>query len=331
MRKRSLWQDARRWLPGVLISGVALFVVFRVANWADLSLAFKNIQPLNLTIAVTITVLTLGTRAFAWRQLLEEKASFRDAFFIINEGYLLNNLFPLRMGEIGRAVFMGRAINLSPLHVLSTIVIERAFDLAMAAGLLLSTLPLALGMDWAKSTAWIILILVIMGLLVLFLMARYHVQVKGFIERVGKRWPWFERLALPRIGSLLNGLSALTQPSRFIGSLFWIFISWAGWVFTHFVMLRMIAPGAPFWWAAFVDGVLALGVAVPSAPAALGVFEASLVGALTLLGVNASTALAYAILMHFLNFVSTGVFGLIGLVLEGRSLTMLFADIRSVE
>jgi hypothetical protein len=62
--------------------------------------------------------------------------------------------------------------DVSPLHVLSTIVIERAFDLAMAAILLLTTLPLALGMAWARPVAIITLVVVISGLIALYLVAR---------------------------------------------------------------------------------------------------------------------------------------------------------------
>jgi glycosyltransferase 2 family protein len=331
MEKRSFWRDAGRWIPGVLISMVALFVVIRLANWKDLGLAFSNIRPLNLSIAVALSVASLGTRAMAWRTLLEDRPSFRQSFFIINEGYLLNNLFPLRAGEIGRAVFMGKATGLSPLHILSTIVIERAFDLAMAAALLLSTLPLALQMDWAKPFALVTILLVCIGLLALFLIARYHLWVQAWVKRMGARWPFVQRRILPYIDSLLDGLAVLTQPSRFLWSLFWIFLSWVGWVVTHYVILITIAPNVPFWWAPFADSVLALGVAVPSAPAALGVFEASLVGALSILGVSASTGLAYAILMHFLGFSTTGLFGIIGLFMEGRSLGTIFAEIRSTK
>jgi len=234
MQNSSFRQDARRWLPGVLISAVALFVVFRLANWQDLGMAFRNLPLLNLVIAVGISVITLGTRSLAWRTLLEDRPDFWSSFFVINEGYLFNNLFPLRAGEIARAVLMGRITHLGPLHVLSTIVIERTFDLAMAAGLLLSTLPLALGMDWARPVAIVTLFLVVLGLTAMFYMARYSRQLQEWLERNAQRHAWINRWVIPRMGSLMDGLAVLTQPDRFLKALFWILISWAGWVVTHF-------------------------------------------------------------------------------------------------
>jgi hypothetical protein len=93
-------------------------------------------------------------------------------------------------------------------------------------------------------------------------------------------------------------------------------------------MLLTFAPQAPIWWGAFADAVLALGVAIPSAPSGLGVFEGALVWALSLFGIGSSPALAYAILMHFINIATTGVFGLIGLIKEKRSLSSLMEEIQ---
>ncbi len=171
MRQSSsgLWRNARRWLPGAIISLIALVTVFRLASWNDLKLAFTTIQPLYLLVAVVISVVSLGTRALAWRVLLKYRATFKQSFFIICEGYFLNYILPLRAGEIGRAVFMGETSGLGPFHVLSTIVIERAFDLAMASGLLLATLPLVLGVSWARPVAILTMLLVIGGLLCLYL------------------------------------------------------------------------------------------------------------------------------------------------------------------
>lgn len=324
----SFWRDAKRWLPGVLISGVALFVLFRFVNWEELSAAWATAaQPLNILAAFVLSVISVCVRAVLWQTLLKGRATFKSSFFIINIGYLLNNLFPLRAGEIGRAVFMGRASGLGPFHVLSTIVLERAFDLVMAAVLLLSTLALAFGQDWMRPVATITLLIVLSGLVVLFLMARNSDWVHSQVLNLGGRWPIVKKYVVPQIDALLDGLSALTSPRSFGLVLFLVVLSWALWQLIYYVMLIAIAPGAPFWWAIFMDAVLALGMAIPSAPAGLGVYEASIVAALSLLGISTSTALAFAIVMHFLQFVNTAIFGFWGLALEGKSLSTLWSEI----
>ena len=328
-KKTNKWHSLSKWLPGIVISCVAIFAVFKLATWEDIGLAFSSVKPIYMVFVIVITIIALGTRSLAWKSLLGNKTSFKDSFFVINEGYLLNNLFPFRAGEFGRAVVMGQITNLGPYHVLSTIVMERAIDLAVAAGLLLSTIPLAMGMEWAKSLAIITLILVILGLLLLYFLSRYSVVVKNWVNTKFENNKFFSNIVLPRFGSLLDGFNALNNPNLFLRSIFWLLISWCLWVLVYYVGLLSISPGAPLWWAAFVDGVLAMGVAIPSAPASLGVFEAALVGAIAVLdAADHSSALAFAILMHFLQFVITGFFGAIGLIKEGRSLTKLFSEIQ---
>jgi uncharacterized protein (TIRG00374 family) len=216
---------------------------------------------------------------------------------------------------------MGREMNISPFQVLSTIVIERAFDVAMAAALVLTTLPLALGLDWAGPVAAGSLGVVVLGLVVLFLLARFSDRVHGWIERLPVRFERFKILILPRLDSLLAGLGALNSPKRFLTALMWIAFSWVQWVVMHYILFLPIAPDAPFWWMMFMDGITALGMAVPSAPGGLGIFEAAVVGALSILGISASVALAFALLMRLLQIINIAIFGLIGLLQDGRMLS----------
>jgi uncharacterized protein (TIRG00374 family) len=323
-------RDAGRWLPGVIISLVALVILFTLSNWnwADLVKSWAAFQWPTLAALLGLTLLSLLIRALLWRTLLKERATFAQAFFIINIGYMLNNLFPLRAGEIGRAVFMGSAAKMSPFQVLSTIVIERAFDLLMAAILVLGTLPLALGQDWMRPVATFTLVIVVAMIGVLYLMARSREKVHQLALKLGKRWAIVQRLVVPQVDALLEGLQALTDIKRFLAVVLLVVSTWVVWVTIYYVGILALAPAAPIWWAMFADSVLALGVAIPSAPAGIGIYEASLVAALTLLGIAYAPALAYAFLMHFLQFTITAVLGFWGLAREGKSLSNLWSEIQ---
>jgi len=321
-------RDVRRWGLGVVISLTALYVVFRLADWQELLAALASIRTEHILAASALTVLFIAVRALAWRVLLNGRPTFRQAFFIVSEGYLLNNILPLRAGEFGRAVFMGRALGVNAFHVLSTIVIERAFDLAIAAGLLLSTLPLALEMGWARSAAVLVLVLVITGLGVLYFMALKPQLINGIVERIGRKSDLFQRLIAPQITALMDGFQALTRPAQFFTSLLLVIVSWVVAVTTYYVIILSVAPDAPFWWGIFTDAMLALGISLPSAPGALGMFEGAIVAALTLLGVSNSAALALAIVLHFIQYLITGLIGGYGLLKEGQSLGALFSQLR---
>ena len=162
----------------------------------------------------------------------------------------------------------------------------------------------------------------------LFLMARYTAQVHTIALKIGERWKLFNRYVIPQVDSLLDGLSALTNARRFFLSLALIAATWVSWISIYYVMIISVAPAAPIWWAMFADSLLALGVAIPSAPAGLGVYEAALVLALTILGIAQPTALAVAIILHFMQFGITSIFGFWGILRERQSLSTLFSDIQ---
>ena len=326
-----LRKNLMRWLPGVVISIVALGAILFLIQFQgqDARIDFSVIRPEAMAAAVILTILSLLSKSMLWRTLLHNKPTLGQTFLIVNEGYLLNNILPLKAGEVGRAVFMGKATGLGTLHVLSTIVIERAFDVAVAAGMFLATFPLVLGVEDANKTLAVIsLVIVLVVFVLLYLMARYHVRVKQLVEKWGQSSPRVARIVVPRLDGLLRGLGVLTDARQFLMSIFWLLVTWSIWVSIYYIVLLSLVPDAPLWWGAFVDSFLALGAAVPSAPAGLGVYEASLVGALSFFGISVSVSLSYALAMHLLQFLVTGVFGLIGLIKEGRSFSALFAELQ---
>jgi uncharacterized protein (TIRG00374 family) len=324
---KRFWSQYGRWLPGFIISAIALYIVFRVTNWEELKLAFSSVQIGYLLLAETIFITSNATRGLAWKILLNGKASVKQTFFMINIGYLLNNILPFRVGELARAMFLGKDTGLGMVNVLSTIVIERSYDLAIVAGFVLATLPMALGLAWAGTAALVTLILVCVGLFVLYLVARNYAIVEGWFERWGERSTLISKYVLPQVRNFLNGLSVLTRPSQFILSLLLLVATWLMTAVEYYIVMRCFLPQAVYWWPVFVVGILALGIALPSAPAAVGIWEGATVVALTLLGVSESVALAYGILMHFLHFALNGLLGLYGLFREGRSFSSIMADL----
>lgn len=322
---RSKWKNLLRWLPGVLISAIALYAVFKLVQFQDLKTAFSTASWQFLAAVFVLDVISLLIRGKAWQVILGKGVTWTQTFFGVNEGYFLNNLFPLRAGEIGRSIFVGKSSGLGTFQVLSSIVIERAFDIGYAAILALLTLPLVVGLAWVKTTAWTILALVLIGFISLFFIARNQETVIGWLEKFSTGKSLFEKYFLSPIRKLIQGFGALADPKRFFLSFFWMGLSWFSWFVIYNVMVRQILPNAPLWAGAFIGAILALGAAIPSAPAALGVYEATIVASVVILGGDESSALAYAIIMHFMQFISVGIFGIWGLIREGQSLKSLFS------
>lgn len=319
---KNLLKKSLKWIPGILISGAVIWYLFSSITWSELSAAFGKLTLGTVLIYVVVQFIALIGRAKGWQALLQDVSSV-SSFFVVTEGYLFNNLIP-RSGEIVRAIIMGGISGMGVLRVFSTIVVERIFDLILAAAFFLSTLPLAIQMDWLKPIAITMLIAVFMVLMMLFLAAHHVNKTEHLLNMFGKKWRFFDNKVKPALLSALSGLYALTQPKLWIRSFLWIILSWLAWTAMMFTAIKTISPNAPFWWAIFCQGMLALGIALPSAPAGLGVFEGTLVVALSVFKVPQAEALGMALGLHFTQIIMNMIYGLIGLFRQRQSFSEIF-------
>lgn len=77
-------------------------------------------------------------------------------------------------------------------------------------------------------------------------------------------------------------------------------------------------------------GVLALGIAIPSTPARLGVYGVAVVGALSIFGVPFSVALAIALVSHLIHLSITSFVGMYGFFCDGETVIGLYKHLRNV-
>jgi uncharacterized protein (TIRG00374 family) len=317
-----------QWGIGIVLTGLTFFLLARAVHWEELKTVFLSI-PLNVILAaIAIYLFSMAMRVWCWYTLLQRRVSFGRAWLGLNEGYFLNNILPLRLGEIGRSFLIGRRTGLGTLNVLSTVIVERAYDLAFAAAILLSTLPFVLKMEWARPVAMIILGLILAGLLGLYMAAHNRVKLEAWIAQRGARIPMVTKWVLPSLHSVLEGFSVLTRFELFVISALALGLGWGTAVFRDYLILNSLSPGAPFWWALLAISASNLGGALPSMAASLGTFEGAATGAMVLAGATPEVGLAYALVIHVIHLVFSSIFGLIGLSQEGESLSSLIADFR---
>lgn len=291
--------------------------------------AFSRINWVNYFLAICFGLGHFVFRALSWRVLLLRQIDFRKTFLTMQTGYLINNILPLRLGEIGRALLLSQSTDLQLPFILSTIILERLLDLAIVAVLLIITLPLVLGKVYTYHIAVLFLVILVIGLLILFVIVRHRDWITAHLYATTetRKKGGIRNFILPKVISLLEGLTVLTQPTQFLLSIFYLVLAWLQAILASYVLLLTIAPHAPFWWGVFVNAAPAIGTALPSAPGGLGVFEATIVAALSLLKVSFSTAVAYAVVMHFNVYLITTIFGVVALGTQRYSLSRLIADI----
>jgi uncharacterized protein (TIRG00374 family) len=280
-----------------------------------------------LAMSLVAAVTWLAVRGVVWRTLLREKAAYWAVFQTLNEGYLLNNFLPLRLGELGRAFLLSRKTNLTFMEILPTIIIERVLDLAFSAAILLSAIPYVTGApDALKQTAYVASGLVVVGLFAMYLLARNHVWALGLYEKLSANWPILQRFG-GLVKSLFEGLAILTDGWLFLRVLGLMMINWAIAIAQFMAILLAFFPNAQVVWAMFGLGAAAFGGAVPALPGGVGTFEGVMGGALVLVTFDKARSFAAAIIAHLLNYLITGVVGIYALSREGQTLSGVYQEL----
>ncbi len=320
-------KDVKRWLPGALIS---ILLIAAILHFVDLGAMLNAIRNANyglLAIALLTGFLWMAARAVVWRTLLRNRASYQDVFFTIGEGYLLNNFLPFRLGEIGRAFLISRKSDMQFMEILPTIVIERAMDLGFSAVILLASIPFVVGAEGAGQIGVIVGIIILIGFVILYLLARYNQWALTLFHKFSARWPTLQRVGGNFLESFFMGLGVLKDGWLFIRFLFWMTLNWGIAIISYYLIIRAFFPQAQLVWGMFGLGGAAFGGAVPSLPGAWGTFEGAFGGAVTLLTGNQSTALAVALTGHFYNYLNSGVIGGLGLFREGQTLSGIYEQL----
>ena len=316
--RKNIW----RIFPGIFVSLVALGVLFTLVDWPVFVAALTKADYRYLLLALPIYIVSYMVRSRGWHILLMEEPPYKLVYLTEQAGYLMNNVLPFRLGELGRAVLLGRH-GLGFWRVFSTIIVERAFDMILAAGLLLGSLALVADVPGAQQVGIIISLIMLAGMYTLYLLARNQDRVLAWFDRLGKRWPRLIEMGRDRLTSFLTGLTPLTDFRRFIRVILWIASSWGMAILAHYLILLAFIPQATLLWMVFAISVAMIGIALPSSPGFIGVYEAAYVGALSVFGVSYESALAVALVDHVFYIGLTGIVGVYALVREGLSLSQL--------
>jgi len=317
MREGLSLENARSWIVGLLVSLVALAIAFWGVQPERVVQVVKAADPIYLIPAVGMIVVGLFARARSWHVLLGERAPYGKVFWALNEGYLLNNVLPLRLGELGRAYSVSQSGQVTGGAALATVVIERLIDVAVSlAGLALAISAMAAPV-WAGQVlqaAGVVLAVLLLGTTVLALNQKNVMRLVDHLPGAG----WMR--VLKTMDDFARGLGEAARPSRLIRSGAWSLLAWVtAWISLALVMRMFGLPSSPVI-LIFVTGVTAFGAALPSSPGAVGVYELSTVAALLVFGVPQAVAVSLAVLAHALSLVTTGGLGAIGLAREGRTI-----------
>ena len=303
-----------------MVSLALLFWALRGVRLQDILNHVGAAEPLPLLVAVVLATLTFPLRLIRWRVLLRTESGqpypAAPLWHAVALGFMANNLLPLRAGELVRSYTASRLGNIRFTTVLSSVAVERIFDGLTIAGLLtLALLSPDLPGSVMVGDVSIARLARVAGLLggVALLLAIGVLAAPLLAERVVRAalpWPNAANRVISLIEGIRQGLMVLRTPARLALVVFWSFALWLVNGLAFYAGFAAFDIPVSYVGALLMQGLLVLGISIPSTPGFFGPFEAVIVAALALYGVPRDLAFSYAISFHVTTFIPITVLGL---------------------
>lgn len=296
------------WL-GILISAVLLYFALRGLHIGQVWKELQHARYWWLLPGIAVYFIGVWVRSWRWHYLLRplKKISTRSMFPIVTIGYMGNNVYPARAGEVLRSVILKQRENVPVSASLATILVERIFDavvMLMFVFLNLSELAKLTGASGFVGSIQQLAIwgsILFLGALVLFMLAAMFPKVT---ERVIH---WLVDHLLParirekvRDVSLrfLSGLASLRSPFEVLMIFFTSAIIWLLETGKYWFVMHAFNFEVSFFALMLMNGIVNLTTTIPSAPGYIGTFDAPGIALLTAYGVSGEMAAGYTLVLH---------------------------------
>jgi uncharacterized protein (TIRG00374 family) len=328
-----LKKQFRFWI-GLGISLIGLWLALRGIPFNELGEMLAHANYWWLIPALVFHLLSVIARSERWRVLLgAECVDSATSFWVMNLGYLISNIMPARVGDPARAVIIDQRCHTGFPRALSTVIVERIFDLlAVVLGLVLlipfMQLP-ANAMQWIRVFGALGLAAVMSIIVLLWQRALAERILAALLAHIPRISPdkWLERWR-----NLMSGFDALGSGRGAVIVTSWTIIGWIGTAGVFWAVLRAFIPSASLVPPVFVMCIQGFAMAVPATPGNWGVFEVvGREGLVIPFGYPAGQAISYTVVLHFFEYLTVNALGVIALMKYSLSLGDISAKAESVE
>jgi uncharacterized protein (TIRG00374 family) len=289
------------WL-GLLIS--IIFITIALYG-LDLAHFWETLQKANywwLLPGIAVYFVTVLVRTWRWRSMLAhlKPIPLLRLFPIVVIGYMGNNVYPARAGEVLRSYVLRRNEGVGMTASLATVVLERIFDGLVMLLFVFATLPFAPLPEGFR--------LVVIGFSLVFafalalffaLAARPERMSRLYAYAVDRLLP--ERLR-PRIHGLfdrfVHGLQSLRSPREMATIFLTSTVIWLGETTKYWFVMHAFDFNVPFPVLMLMTAVVNLATTIPSTPGYIGTFDAPGIAILTQFGVEQAVATGYTLVLH---------------------------------
>ncbi len=315
------------WL-GVVISLIFLYLALRGLHLDELGAALRQAQYLWLLPGIAVYFLGVWARAWRWHYLLRPVRSVPTPamFPIVAIGYMGNNVYPARAGEVLRAVVLKRRYGVAISASLATIIVERVYDGVVMLAFVFVNLPELARLTADSGFVGNIQTLALWGTglfisaLALFLLAAMfphpaEAMVARLVQRLVPLRLRARVLGLSR--RFLGGLEALRSPREAIMVFVTSVVIWLLETAKYWFVMHAFPFQVSFFALMLMNGIVNLATTIPSAPGYVGTFDAPGIAVLVAYGVTRAVAAGYTLVLHVALWLPITALGAYYLLREG--------------
>ena len=324
MHRMKKWQF---WL-GVLFSVFFVWLALRGLRIDEFWNAIKQANYAWILPGIAVYFIGVLVRSWRWQYLLGpiKKIPMRVMFPTTIIGYMGNNIYPARAGEVLRAVILKRKEGVAISASLATIIIERIFDGVVMLGFVFINLPELANLTASSGFLGSIRELALIGTAIFLAALGIFLLAAMFPLRTEKVGAWFVTHLMPgrfqerilsMMTSFLEGLASLRSPFNVLMIFFTTVIIWLLETVKYWFVMHAFNFSLSFFALMLMNGIVNLATTIPSAPGYIGTFDAPGIAVLTAYGVAKSIAAGYTLVLHVALWLPITLLGAYYLAQEG--------------
>lgn len=300
---------------GIVISAVLLFFSLKGVQGEEIWLTLKRVDPILLLVPLLFIFCAVTICSFRWSRVAGNGTRVRETFVSLLIGLFVNNVLPVRIGELARGYVLSKKRNLSFTYAFSTVLLDRFFDLT---GLLLLTFLFFPSQSLPPHVSHAIrllvgLLIVCIGLIIVLSQERIANHISSRLVRLETS---FLRKFAQRVLEIQENLKRIGSPLTILFLIALSFCTWFSMAVALFYVTRALGVNVPFACIPFVCAMLNMGLTIPSSPGYVGVYQYLLVYLLSIFGVPKAEGFTVSLLYHASWYVPYTVLGFVFLVTE---------------
>ena len=320
----------KRWQfwVGLALSGGFMYWALRGLGLSEIWEPLKSARYWWLLPGVGVYFIGVWVRSWRWHYLLRpvKPVSTRKMFPIVAIGYMGNNIYPARAGEVLRAVVLKRKEEIPISASLATVIVERIFDGVVMLGFVFLNLPELATLTGTSGFIGNIQTLALWGagaflgaLLIFILAAMFPVPAEKVLAKLtGIFLPERIREKVLDISSkFLSGLEALRSPREALMVLLTSIVIWLLETGKYWFVMQAFDFQVSFFALMLMNGIVNLATTIPSAPGYIGTFDAPGIAVLSAFGVDQGIAAGYTLVLHAALWLPITLLGAYYMIKEG--------------